>query len=152
MLQLFYRLTFLFGKLIHSIAKDSIGMDVTPLDKVDDVVACAESVTTILKKAGVMNRIIPGTWTLENYFLNHMKWEEVFNAKPGDVIMSATGTSVYGSKAPFRGHVGIVGDNGIIMANSSATGLWGAYYSLRTWKTRYVITGGYEMRFYRFKF
>ena len=147
---IFALLTVTTGKLIHSISKDSIGMDVTPLDKVDDVVACAESVTTILSKAGVINKIIPGTWSLEHHFQLSNNWNIVKYPLPGDIVMSATGTSKLHSKAPFRGHVGIVGDNGQIMANDSFSGLWGAYYTLATWRERYVLKGGYPMTFYRY--
>ena len=137
-------------KFIYKIATDSIGLDVTPLDDVDDVVACAETVTTILSRAGAMNRIIAGTWTLENYFMTDKHWIPVAKPRAGDVVISATGTSRKGRNAPFRGHTGIVGMNGTIMSNNSYSGLWQSNYTLTSWKNRYVSKGGYPMQFYRF--
>ena len=137
-------------KLINAWSLRSIGMDVTPLDNVDDVVACAESVTTVLRKAGIKIGIIPGTWTLERFLMNSPKWVPVQSPEPGDVVMSATGTSNLGSSAPFRGHTGIVGPNNQILANNSDTGLWGAYYTIKTWEDRYSKRGGYPTTFYRY--
>lgn len=140
-------LTALRSKLIVSIAKDHLGIDASPLDRAADEYGCAESVTEILNKA-VGFPIITGTWTLNDYLMRHAKWVPTQHPKPGDIIISPTGTSKKGKKAPFVGHVGIMGDNGIIMANDSYTGKWSAHYTLKTWKERYEDKGGYPTYYY----
>jgi hypothetical protein len=45
--------------------------------------------------------------------------------------------------------VGIMGDNGQIMSNNSATGLWDIHFTLPSWKARYVDHGGFPMVYYR---
>lgn len=137
-------------KLIYSIAKDHLGVDSSPADLVDDIVGCAESVTNILKKA-VGTPIMVGTWTLEQYLLASPNWYEVIEPQAGDVLISATGTSSRGKKAPYRGHTGIIGEKGMIMSNDSYKGVWLANYTLETWRMRYVDNAGYKMRFFRYK-
>src|SRR3954462_12894985 len=56
----------------------------------------------------------------------------------GDIVISPTG---YGNGSMPNGHVGIIGDNGQIMSNNSATGLWDIHFTLASWKARYVDQG-----------
>lgn len=150
-LKLLYQiLTLTRQKFIYKIATDSLGMDVTPLDDVDDVLACAETVTTILKKAGAIDRIIAGTWTLERHLMQSKHWIPVLTPMAGDVVISATGTSKKGKNAPFRGHVAIYGMNGVLMSNDSYSGLWQANYTILSWRNRYGKRGGYPVQIYRY--
>jgi len=137
-------ITLLRRKHVHDISLSYIGTDATPADKIDDVIACAESLTTILVEAGVMNRIIPGTWTLNEYFKRNKKWVPTTNPKAGDVLVSPTGTG----NGSIRGHTAIVGNNGTLMSNDSYTGKWMAHYTLETWAKRYREKGGMPMNFY----
>lgn len=136
-------------KLIYSIAKDNLGIDASPADLAPDEFGCAESVTNILKKA-VGTPIMTGTWTLYDYFNRTPNWYMVQNPEAGDIIISPTGTSSKGKKAPHVGHVGIVGEHGAIMSSDSRTGKFMSNYSLETWKNRYQ-KAGYPILFYRFK-
>lgn len=139
-------LALLRRKYVYTIALNYIGTDPTPGDQVDDVVACAHSVTTILMKAGMMDRIIIGTWTLEQYFKNSPHWTPTDTPGVGDVILSATGTG----NGKIRGHVGLCGKNGIIMSNDSWTGKWMANYTEHTWKKRYKSVGGFPITYWRY--
>lgn len=137
-------------KLIYSIALDYLGKDASPYDRVDDVVGCAESVTEILRKA-VGTPVITGTWTLDDYLNRSKHWIPVAKPQAGDVLVSATGKSSRGKKAPFRGHTGIVGERGVILSNDSYTGKWLAGYTIDTWRERYLHKGGYPINYYRYK-
>lgn len=151
--KLLAQITILRVTLVSLLCKFYLGKDFTPLDIIPDEVACAESVTTLLKQAGMMPYVIAGTWTLEQYLMKNRNWAPVSDLRDlraGDVVMSATGTSSKGKNAPFRGHVGILGHNGIIYANNSYTGKWQTTYDINTWRQRYVNEGGYPMNFYRY--
>lgn len=137
-------------KLIVSVAKDHLGIDASPRDRATDEYGCAESVTEILVKVGVFNRIITGTWTLMEAMQSDPHWWPVIDPQPGDVLVSPTGESKLGRKAPFVGHTAIVGDNRILMSNDSYSGKWMANYTIDTWKERYVKKGGYPMLFFRY--
>ena len=135
-------------QLIHSIAKDYIGKEASPLDRVDDVVACVESVTEILKKAGAFPTIETGTYTMYMKLARSRHWVLVDNPEPGDIIISPTGMS--NKRTKMRGHIGITGVNNIIMSNDSYTGLWSATYSIKMWRDRYEKEGGYPVHFFRY--
>lgn len=130
-------------QLIYSIAKDHLGQEASPLDLVDDVVGCAESVTNILAKV-VPTPIITGTWTLNDFFERSPRWAPTDTPRPGDVIISPTGSG----NGKIRGHVGIIGENGVIMSNDSSTGLWMANFTISSWLSRYRRKGGMPVYFY----
>lgn len=148
LIQILAKLLFLRKKLIVAIAKDHLGKDASPIDRVSDEVGCAESVTEILNKA-ITFPIITGTWTLNDYLQRDRRFSPAETPEPGDVIISPTGTSKKGKKAPFVGHTGIMGENGVIYNNNSYTGKWLATYTLETWKQRYAHEGGYPVYIYR---
>lgn len=129
---------------IYQTSLTYLGSDASPLDRVDDDVACAESVTTILNKYMGMP-IIFGTATLYEYLQKSSKWREVSLPMAGDIIISPTG---YGNGS-LIGHVGIVGQNQQIMSNSSATGKWSANFTISTWNARYKAKGGFPVKFYK---
>ena len=134
-------------RLILSLAKDHLGKDASPKDRATDEYGCAESVTEILNKA-IGFPIITGTWTLDSYLSQDKRFAPTQDPHPGDILVSPTGTSKLGKKAPFVGHTAIVGENGILYSNDSYTGRWMANYTLDSWKARYVDKGKYDMRFY----
>lgn len=144
------QITILRRKLILSISADYLGIDFTPHDIVPDEFGCAEAVTTILKKTGTFHAIIPGTWTLYDALNRSRHWTPSQKPKPGDIIISPTGESRLGRKAPFVGHVGIVGKNGLIFSNDSYSGKWKAHYTIQSWKDRYQGEGGYPVLYYTY--
>lgn len=136
--------------LLHKKAINHLGIDASPIDMADDVLGCAESVTSIIRQVLPDFPIILGTWTLERRLWNDRRFVITQTPGVGDIVISATGSSKLGRNAPIRGHVGIVGENGIIMSNDSYTGKWMANYTLETWKKRYQEYGGYPVLFYTF--
>lgn len=138
-------------KIVTLYCRLYLGKDFTPLDIVPDELGCAEAVTTLLKNAGLMHLVIPGTWTLWKYLQKSDQWELVRSPMEADIIISPTGLSKLGKEAPFVGHVGIVGPRGMVYANNSDNGKWSTVYHLDDWKRRYEVKGGYPIYYYRFK-
>lgn len=121
---------------VYQTALKYLGVDASPSDIVDDVVGCAESVTTILRQH-VKMPIIPGTASLYAYMLNSPLFKRVSIPMPGDIVISPTGMG----NGKIQGHTGIVGQNNIIMSNDSFTGKWMANYTILTWRARYADKG-----------
>jgi hypothetical protein len=145
----------LFGQnksqLLYEKALQYIGTDASPLDRADDELGCAESVSEIICKVISSFKVVTGTWTLMNAFDTDDRFEELtftnHDIVPvGTIIICAT---VPGK--PFPGHVGIFAKNNSIMSNDSATGKFMANYTAETWYQRWVVKGGYRVRFYKLK-
>lgn len=146
MIKLLAQITILRRTLLGLLCKMYLGKDFTPFDYTPDEVACAEATTTILKMAGMFPRIITGTYTLYDALNKDKNWTVTNNPQEGDIVISPTGL---GSKT-MRGHVGIVGPNGLIYSNDSYTGLWATHYTIDTWTKRYKGQGGYPVLFYTY--
>ncbi|RYD34391.1 MAG: hypothetical protein EOP86_11085, partial [Verrucomicrobiaceae bacterium] len=63
--------------------------------------------------------------------------------KPGHIIISPTGTG------QGHGHIGIMGENGLIYSNSSSRARWEQNHTVTSWKSRYVDGKGMAMNFYQ---
>lgn len=137
-------------QLLIQIAKDHLGVDASPLDRASDEFGCAESVTEILVKAGMFDRVITGTWTLYDALNKDRHWTLTDKPEPGCIVLSPTGESRKGKRAPIVGHVGIVIENDMILSSDSYTGKWAAHYSIKTWRDRYETYGGYPMLYYKY--
>ncbi len=139
---------------LYDVAKSKLDTDVTPKDLVDDDVACAECVDAILFLAfgryvnGTKYKNTVSTYTMLETLINSSDFKEVMWPDFGDIIISATGTSSIPNTPIKNGHVGVLGKTHI-MSNNSLNGLWQAYYTIKTWRERYVEKGGYKMRFFR---
>ena len=131
---------------IFRIAQASLGVDISPLDAVNDELGCAESVSWVLKKA-IGFPIITGTWTLNKHLSEDPRFEKVFEPEPGVIILSATGTG----NGSISGHVGICGENDNIMSSDSRDGIWKLNYTQWSWANRYVKLGGFQVIYYRLK-
>lgn len=149
-IRLLAAITILRRLLLHKKAINHLGIDASPSDAADDVLGCAESVTEIIKQVLPDFPVILGTWTLDDRFFKDRRFMITQTPQPGDIVISPTGTSKLGRKAPIRGHVGIIGENNIIMSNDSYTGKWMANYTIETWRKRYQDLGGYQVTFYTF--
>jgi hypothetical protein len=131
------------------ICERSIGIDVTPRDAISDSVACSETVTTLLKQAGKIDRIISGTWTLYQYLENPDNgWKKVNSPWPGDIVLSPTGSGVAGS----IGHVGVVMNDNLIASNNSFgphAGKFTINYTIPKWNDYYGKKLRMAVFFYR---
>lgn len=131
---------------IYLMAISKLGHDASPNDLVDDDVACAESVTTILHTLWPEMPIITGTWTLWEYLKKSKHFQKTLFPQKGDIVISPTGT---GNGRLRNGHVGIVGEGEMIISNDSPTGLFLENFTMSSWKKKYVGAGGFPMEFYR---
>lgn len=126
------------------ICTDALGTDVTPDDLVPDVVACAVTVTTLIRKVDSTFPLVAGTWTLMDV-LDHAKtWQRVTAPVPGCIVLSPTGTGKKGTV----GHVGVYMADGKIASNNSQTGKFEKNYDMKTWKARYADTQGMPVYLY----
>jgi hypothetical protein len=80
--------------------------------------------------------------------INSDTFAEVFSPLEGDIVISATGTSILKNSPLAHGHVGLVLNKGIA-SNTSNLGLWERNYTLSSWEARYKTYGGYPMRYFR---
>lgn len=135
------------GDRIYKYACTKLGIDASPNDLAPDELGCAETVTTILHALFADVPILLGTNQLFSFLKQSAKFSQVQNPLPGDVIISPTGFG--GFNGITNGHTGIVGQNGVIMSNSSATGNFEQNYTIDTWSARYKIKGGYPVCFFR---
>lgn len=128
-----------------AVARFALGTDASPLDIVNDELGCAESVSTLIGKV-IPFPVITGTWTLNEYLDNDNRFVRIESQpEAGDIIISPTGSG----NGRIRGHVGIIGEAGIVYSNNSATGLWDDLYTLTSWNDRYFGLGGIMPRYYR---
>ncbi len=135
------------AKNIYAIAAASLGKHLTLDDSVPSDLGCAEAISFILKTAQepIIAKGYPGTAGLYEYLHTSGHFIIVSQAQPGDVIISPTGTSTKGST---HGHVGIVGQNGVL-SNDSNTGLFLEHYTLESWQAYFGDYLGFPVYFFR---
>lgn len=110
---------------------------------------CADSVNTLYKEC--FGNEIGGdvsTLRLYNALYRSIKFTEVRlpQVLKGDIIISPTSM---GNGSMPNGHVGVVGENGVIISNNSATGLLDTHITIDTWIKKYGVGGGFPILFYR---
>jgi hypothetical protein len=132
---------------LYRIAKENLGRDITPDDKIPDEVACAENVSAIIKKVLPDFPIIAGTWTLDDYLRKDKRFEVTMEIEPGVIIISPTGKG----NGLIRGHCSIVLENGKLASNDSNTGFWSQNYTIESWIKRYRVRGGLPIYCFRIK-
>ena len=141
------KLGYTTAQLVHAWAKIQVGRDLSTI--VDNEYACAESVSRVLNAVDpsiLGGRVITGTATLDEVLAASPRVKFVTIPTAGCIVISPTGQ---GNGAILNGHVGIVGDKGLIYSNSSATGAWSQNFTLSSWWNRYVKNGGYPMKYYK---
>lgn len=133
---------------LYETARQHLGVDVTPGDKVNDEVACAEVVSTLLSRVIPGFPILPGTFTLNEYFKRRSDlFTLTTTPKFGDLVISPTmGKNV--------GHVGIVGKDSRIMSNNSLLpkkGIFLENYTIGSWYEYFVRRKGLKVFYYTLK-
>lgn len=134
---------------LYITAVSCLGTDVTPDDIVPDEYDCADTVNQVFYKT--FNEFIGGgasTYSMYRSLGDVSRFDRVDIPKCGDIIISPTG---YGNGNLSNGHVGIVGQSGVIMSNNSYIGLFEENYTLDSWKARYGDKGGYPIAYFRVK-
>lgn len=134
-------------RLLFEAAFSRIGKDVTPADTIDDEVACAETVSTLIAEL-IPFPIIPGTYTLLEKLKNSPDFTAgEWGSGPGTIVICATGTG----NGSMRGHVGILSNGNKIMSNTSADGIWRENYTKESWIARYAQQGGFTVHHFVIK-
>ncbi len=135
--------------ILYAAALDCLGKDASPQDVAPDEVGCAETVYDILASAFPLKvgfSLEISTSKLYDALKVSKKFIKIDQPLQGDIVISPTG---YGNGKLSNGHVGIKGEDDVIMSNDSATGLFLENYTVTTWKKRYVTLGGYPMLYFR---
>ena len=138
-------------KKFYDTAVSFLGKDASPSDLADDSYGCAESWNGIYK--ATFGEFFMKTNRLSTYWLldalsKSICFVEVSSPQTGDTIIAASGTG--GTPEVPRGHVGICGENGIVMSSDSYNhGLWEENYSVDSFLRRYRDRGKFPVKFYR---
>lgn len=128
---------------LYLLAKASLGKDIA---LTQHELGCAEALSWLLTH--VHTPAFPpkgflSTADLYQWLLKHSK--KVDTPKPGDIIISPTGTS---SIPGTHGHCGVVGYHGI-MSNNSMNGLWEMTYTDASWHDYYHTRLGFPVFFFK---
>ena len=103
-----------------------LGKDVTPNDEVDDEVACAASLSTIIHEVIPNFPIVNSTAILASLLDKDPHFERVTEYEAGTVVVSPR-------IGPTLGHCGLFLQGDRIASNTSKTGLWEDNYSINSW-------------------
>ena len=133
-------------EVIHKEARRWLGKDASPTNQAPQELACVESVCYILRGAGVDIPPMLSTVVLNQWLRRSALFRLTEEAKPGNLILSVTGSG--NGTVPY-GHTGIFGEGGKIMSNDSNVGMWLENYTVDSWVKRWRDKGG--MRIYYFE-
>lgn len=129
---------------IYNEARNWLGKDASPSDKAPEELACAESVCSILQKAGVDIPLLISTIELKKWLTKSKLFKATTESKPGNIIISPTGE---GNGAIPHGHTGIFSDKWI-MSNDSKVGMWLENYTIDGWVKKFRTQGGYPIYYF----
>jgi hypothetical protein len=132
-------------RTLLSVCQDNLGKDVTPSDLVPDMVACADTVTTLIRIVDPSFPLVSGTWTLYDILEHRKDYQKVSEPSPETIIISPTGMG----NGTMSGHVGIIMEDGVIASNDSNSGRFLKNYTLDTWRRRYVNHGDLPVLMYK---
>lgn len=122
---------------LYEIALKYVGTDPTPQDLQSDEFACAEVVSTLLKKLLPDFPVLTFTPTLLEQLKKDNRFKQTNEFKEGNIIISPT----LSGNGTVVGHVGIISQNGEILSNASSSGLWTNKYNNLSWVERYSRGG-----------
>lgn len=134
---------------LYRCAKESLGVDMSPLDLAPDMLGCAESINGVFIKTfgkPILKNVV-STAALLIQLKKDPRFQEVATPFPGDIVINATGTSTKGAK---NGHVGVWGNNSV-MSNDSFSGKWSANYTHLGWIDYFQVKLGFPTRYFRVK-
>lgn len=133
---------------IYREAKVCLGYPQKLDPNVPNLVACASSLSGVLKKAGFAGLPVFGiasTDALNKFFATCVQLQVVTEPQAGDIIISPSNSS---GAVLQHGHCGVVGNHGV-MSNDSDTGLWREAWTLAKWNDYYHVYGKLPIIFYR---
>lgn len=121
---------------LYQTAKFCLGKHMIITPHVPNLLGCASSVSGVLQTAGYHGlpvQGIAGTATLYDFLRESVDFEETDSFDRGIIIISQSGVA---GAVLEHGHVGIMGDSGIL-SNDSDTGLWREEWTLSKWIAYY---------------
>ena len=134
------------NKIILDYIKKNLGKDLN--DDYNEL-GCAQTVNNILKNSlGYEAGGGASTAKMLDEILVNSNFKEMTTttAEAGDIILSATGT---GNGSIAHGHVGFLGESGIIYSNNSVKGVLDNHITATEWKNYFVVKGGFPVRYFR---
>lgn len=127
------------SKSLSNIALSFIGTDVSESlfgkDFVDDVVACSESVSLVIKELFPDFPIISYTPNLHDFLLKDKRFRQTLTPSKNCIVLSPT-------EEANIGHVGIFVSDKTIASNDSRTGLFEENYTWESWLRGFKIKKG----------
>lgn len=132
-----------------SLAKESIGKDVSPNDVAPDEYGCAESVSELINKITPFG-VEVSTTKLFNKLNTDPRFERTTSLEPGNILISPTGYGKNTSLVPC-GHTGVIVENECICSNDSLKGTWEKNYTISSWVKRFRQYGGYPLYVFKIK-
>jgi hypothetical protein len=133
------------SKLLASLAKLFIGIDITPENLADNEVACAESVSKILHlidsnfPEGILS-----TADLKNKLAKSKLFVAITKPEIGCVVVDPRTKTV-------NGHTGIYITDSKIVSNDSSSGKMMQNYTTTTWEKTFVKGRGLTTYYFKFK-
>lgn len=136
------------GEKLYEFSLNFYDTDPTPKDIQPDEYACVESLTAILSVYFKGDfKSMTYTPTLLEYLKTDKRFKQSLEFKTGSIILSPTKSGA----GRIVGHVGIIGKDGKIFSNSSATGKWFDKFDIISWIDRYSRVGGLDMYIFELK-
>lgn len=136
------------GEKLFQTAVNCLGRDMAPKET---ELACAETIWHMVfaafgDKLGAAKSAIRSTIALGEALATNPAFVRVRKPLPGDIALYVTGE---GNGALAHGHVGIVGQESVVMSNDSADGIFKENYTLETFRKRYEVEGGFPAYYFR---
>lgn len=114
------------------ICLDALDTDVTPKDEVPDDVACAETISVLLKKVFSDFQIFTSTKDLDFKLFLDKRFKKVTSPERGDIVSSPSLTNKDGT-IKTHGHIGVLITSEKIASNTSKDGIFRGNYTLESW-------------------
>lgn len=111
----------------YQICVEALDTDPTPLDKINDEVACAETLSFLIQKIHPDFPILPSTRDLDTKLFIDKRFKRTLTPKRGDIIMMPRTKTT-------SGHCGIFLTEEKIASNTSKDGIWRGNYDVESWK------------------
>jgi len=136
---------------LSEFARTKLGTDFTDDTVCPDDVSCSYAVTTILREyfqlRGKKFPIILGTDLLDDELSESPYFKKIFNLPEGSKL--PPNTVIVSPRTPtVHGHTGIPDIDGIVMNNSSSSGLWVKSYDRYKWRETFVVGRGLVTHLY----
>lgn len=125
------------------ICLEALDTEVTPQDKVPDYVACAEVISTLIKKVLPDFPVISSTKDLDTKLFMDKRFKRITEPERGAIVISPRTTNV-------NGHVGTFITSEKIASNTSKDGIFRGNYLWNEWIREFKDRRGLKIYLYQF--